>query len=639
MKIKNLFFMLVVVTVAFMSCEPNEPDSIYVNTAPNIKDFTFKVKEDISDTQVIGKLTASDVDAQKLTYAVFEDESGLFSITENGSLSLASGMSLDYETTKEYDFTVRVYDGIVGRYAGVKIVVEDVKEFSVGPKQFEVLENIPDEEIIGVLGVNDPNDDTYTFSISMNDNDLFEISDKGELSLSPGVSLDYENAQEHTITVEAQGTIQLIYEEITVKVINVAELDDPTSFLTTWKVQADGQSITIGTNPDYAYDFAINWGDGTLENLTEGKPTHVYETAGDYTIAIQGNFPALQMENSDDASRQALTSLGQWGAINWQSMYHAFYECENMFNNATDVPNLSQVESMSGMFYWATSFNADLNDWDVSNVTDMSQLFYNADAFNGVIGSWDVSNVTDMTEMFFAANLFNQGIGEWNVSNVITMKEMFGFTSFNQDISNWNVGNVQNMSGVFGYATNFNQDIGNWDVSNVTNMSAMFSQSTSFNQDIGGWNVGNVTDMSYMFNGATSFNQNIGNWDVGQVTITAIMFNGATSFNQDLGNWDVANVTNMNLMFSGAISFDQSLATWNIGNVTIMSSMLSASGMSPSNYGQTLEGWAGQMVQQGVELGAFGLEYCIGSNAELARDFLITDFGWTISSDSGVNCP
>jgi surface protein len=621
MQTKALFLSLILLVL--WSCDPNEPDSIYVNTAPVIKDYTFNVMEDIPDGQVIGKLSATDANNDHLIFSVYEDESGLFAISEKGDLKLASGMSLDYETINEYNLTIRVYDGIVGRYSAVKIIVENVKEFTIGPNSWEALENITDNHIIGVLGVNDPDDGTYTFSISSNDNDLFEITEKGELSLAPGKTLDYEIDTEHLITVEAQGTSQLIAEEIAIKVINVAELDDPTSFLTTWKVDADGQSITIGTNLDYTYDFAINWGDGTLENLTSDKPSHVYDVAGTYTVAIQGNFPAIQMENTDGLSKQALVSIDQWGVINWQSMHHAFYECGNMTYNAADNPNLSEVQSMSGMFYSATSFNADLDEWDVSNVSDMSQLFFNANAFNGAIGSWDVSNVTDMSEMFFGANIFNQDIGNWDVGNVKTLEGMLAFTPFNQYIGNWNVSSVENMSGVFGNASIFNQNIADWDVSNVTNMSAMFSQATSFNQNIGNWDVANVTDMSFMFFNANAFNQDISNWKTSNVTNMIYAFNGADSFNQ-----------NMNGMLSSAISFNQSLTSWNIGSVTKMASMLSNCGMSTDNFNATILAWHTYAKDHngptGIALGATGLVAC-GIDVYTAAFSLDVDFGWEIT--------
>jgi len=81
------------------------------------------------------------------------------------------------------------------------------------------------------------------------------------------------------------------------------------------------------------------------------------------------------------------------------------------------------------MFAGATSFNSDLNNWDVSNVKDMSWMFgrdwvlggevteEGATSFNGDISSWDVSSVIDMTGMFSDAENFNQDLTGWCVSN------------------------------------------------------------------------------------------------------------------------------------------------------------------------------------------------------------------------------
>ncbi|WP_353084471.1 BspA family leucine-rich repeat surface protein [Flavobacterium sp.] len=225
----------------------------------------------------------------------------------------------------------------------------------------------------------------------------------------------------------------------------------------------------------------------------------------------------------------------------------------------------SGITDMSALFY-GTSFNSNINSWDVSSVTNMRAMFYGVN-FNQPIGNWDVSNVNDMHDMFFDSS-FNQPIGNWNVSNVINMSMMFYSTPFNQPIGAWNVGNVTNMSRMFDTST-FNQDLSNWNVSNVTDMYAMFAAS-SFNKPIDNWNVSSVSNMSLMFFNSP-FNQSIGSWNVGNVNDMSRMFE-SSNFNKFIGNWNVINVSNMNQMFFDT-PFNQSIGSWNVSNVNNMSMM------------------------------------------------------------------
>ena len=94
--------------------------------------------------------------------------------------------------------------------------------------------------------------------------------------------------------------------------------------------------------------------------------------------------------------------------------------------------------------------------WIVTNVTDMNELFQfdvsdddEEEAyklFNEPLDGWDVSNVRTMSSMFFGCINFNQPLDGWNVSSVKDMSYMFcGCTNFNQPLNGWNVSNVTNM--------------------------------------------------------------------------------------------------------------------------------------------------------------------------------------------------
>ncbi|MCH8517761.1 MAG: BspA family leucine-rich repeat surface protein, partial [Cyclobacteriaceae bacterium] len=359
-------------------------------------------------------------------------------------------------------------------------------------------------------------------------------------------------------------------------------------FITTWETTSTSRTITIPTTGG-GYDYSVDWGDGTAESGFSGDATHTYAEAGTYTVSISGDFPRIFFNNTRldiNLSRTLIRSIDQWGDQQWNSFASAFAGCSNLVYNATDTPDLSNVEDMSSAFEGASRFNGNIDDWDVSKVTDMSSMFKDASSFNQPLNNWNVGNVTDMSRMFADAVVFNQPLNDWDVSSVTNMETILGTLSnftrtmaFNQDISNWNVTNVTDMSGMFRGARSFNSDIGNWDVSNVTNMSGMFGQAFSFNADISSWDVSNVTNMSGMFREAISFNSDIGNWDVSNVTNMGGMFLGRLLgspnmiFNHDLNKWDVGNVTNMAGMFQNNPTYNRNLSDWDVSNVTNMRSM------------------------------------------------------------------
>jgi surface protein len=357
--------------------------------------------------------------------------------------------------------------------------------------------------------------------------------------------------------------------------------NEEAAFVTTWETTSAQESITIPTRGGFGvtdYDFQIDWGDGTVEQITgdDPDPSHVYAEAGVYTVSIAGTFPRIFLNdpNSNNPNTDKLRSIEQWGAIQWITMESAFAGARGMVYNATDTPDLSQVTDLSSMFWSAEAFNGEIGDWNVSRVTNMANMFVGAAAFDQDISAWDVSRVINMGGMFYRAETFNQNINTWNVSGVTNMQSMFrDATSFNQPIGAWDVSRVTDMAAMFSGATIFNQPIGNWDVSSVTDMGSMFREATAFDQDLDGWNSTNVTDTSFMFYGAEDFNQKLTAWDVSKVTNMRNMFDGASSFNQDISGWDVSSVTSMRRMFSRATAFNQDLSNWDVSNVTDMGGM------------------------------------------------------------------
>ena len=396
----------------------------------------------------------------------------------------------------------------------------------------------------------------------------------------------------------------------------LAQSETGRPFITKWRGEK-GKELKIPIVGTYKMVIKDESGNEKVNETVDVSFAYLFTPTEDGTYTVEAGpegVQYMQMESEWSnyynkyipyTSNYNLLKVVQFGTVKWESMKKMFDMCANMtFAAGIDTPDLSRVTNMARMFSDCSSFNQPLGNWNVSNVTNMGKMFKGCTSFNQPLGNWNVSNVTEMNYMFYDCSSFNQPLGNWNVSKVTNMIAMFyGCNSFNQPIGNWNVSNVKYMEGMFFNCSAFNQSLSNWNVSNVTDMGGMFHGCSAFNQSLSNWNVSNVTDMRDMFRGCSSFNQPLGNWNVSNVTHMWYMFNDCSSFNQPLGSWKIKTA------IEG----------------------LSTTAMSPSNYSQTLIGWAGQMdIAENLGISVEGLIY--NDEGKSARQKLI-DKGWRFYGD------
>ena len=235
--------------------------------------------------------------------------------------------------------------------------------------------------------------------------------------------------------------------------------------------------------------------------------------------------------------------------------------------------NVSRVDDLSNLlsFIGNSTFNEDLNGWDVGRVTSMMNAFQRSSAFNSPLNSWDVSKVRSMLSTFSRADAFNQPLDAWDTSAVTSMSSMFAFAiAFDKPINSWDVSSVTSMmsmfyqipSGLSGVGS-FNQDLNSWDTQSVQNTYNMFSGAQRFNGRVGNWNVSAVTYFRSMFGGAASFNRPLDGWHTTSAISMAEMFS-MSGFNQPVDHFDVSRVTTMAEMFSAATAFDQPIDNWQL---------------------------------------------------------------------------
>ncbi|UII27201.1 BspA family leucine-rich repeat surface protein [Fulvivirga maritima] len=376
---------------------------------------------------------------------------------------------------------------------------------SVSDLTIDVVENVELNEVVGSINASVEPDSELQYRITSQEprRVLGINSVTGELYVLEPDFFDYENDESNMINLEVEVVAgDNVKESIKVRV-NL--LDEEEAFIMSWLI-GDDRSISIYTNPEYEYNYSVDWGDGSISESVTSDATHTYIESGYYEVKVLGVFPALFMGKkylTDEVGEERIESILQWGDNEWESFYGAFAGTDVGFS-AEDIPNLDKVTNMNSMFLnnWRLKVT-NIEKWDVGNVSDMHSMFEGCTVFNQNISDWDVSRVEDMSRMFERANDFNQEIGNWDVSSVKSMFQMFAIAvNFDGNISEWDVSNVENFKGMFFSAMKFNQDIGNWDVSSATYMDRMLYSTLQFNQNLGNWNFPNVSDLDLLLEGS-----------------------------------------------------------------------------------------------------------------------------------------
>ncbi len=100
------------------------------NNTPTIEDQVFTLPENTATDTVIGQILADDVDGDDLFVVITSgNESGAFTVTRDGLISVGDSSQLDFETTPAFSLTVYVSDGDLSETANVTIQLTDVDEF------------------------------------------------------------------------------------------------------------------------------------------------------------------------------------------------------------------------------------------------------------------------------------------------------------------------------------------------------------------------------------------------------------------------------------------------------------------------------------------------------------------------------
>ena len=221
------------------------------------EDYPATVAEDITDTVTIATASATENDLTgTVSYAITDGNAeGLFTIHETtGVVSLASGKSLDAETTTDYQLTVTASesDGLGTDTATVTITVTDVDEFDFG--------DAPNSIQSGFAG---------SYRVAAGEDGARHIATGPML----GATRDSESDGVHSADADADDTMGTSDDEDGVTF--------PTGLLS-------GQNATVSVTASDAGELSF-WIDfdqsGSFDNATE-RFTHSFSTSGTHDITF-----------------------------------------------------------------------------------------------------------------------------------------------------------------------------------------------------------------------------------------------------------------------------------------------------------------------------------------------------------------
>ena len=194
----SLVSLLLIVLVSCLCETPTEP-----NQAPTLTNQTLLASETISDTEDIGRVTASDSKNSALTFAIVTNDPNVtFEFSSNGILGLGDGQLLDYDRATNHVLVVSVFDGELSNTATVTVVVRSNQAPILTITNFRIAETIFETNVIGrIEAVSEGAREVFSYRVVSNTN-LFELdTNSGGLSLVAGQFLDYERTNRHSLAM------------------------------------------------------------------------------------------------------------------------------------------------------------------------------------------------------------------------------------------------------------------------------------------------------------------------------------------------------------------------------------------------------------------------------------------------------
>ncbi len=204
-----------------------------VNDAPSLANASFRVDENQTGTIQLGSITATDQDGDTLSLALTKG-GDIFSLSDDGQLSLTTATGFDYETKNSYQITVAAEDehgGVSSHDYTINVLDMNEPPTALTLSNNVIYENIPlVNRVVGTVSVTDPDaNNQFTYQVS---NDKFEIIN-GQLCVKEAVT--FTTGVDELVNITVTDADYMISQDfaISINYLNRAPVPAPDHVLTT----------------------------------------------------------------------------------------------------------------------------------------------------------------------------------------------------------------------------------------------------------------------------------------------------------------------------------------------------------------------------------------------------------------------
>ena len=267
-----------------------------VNEAPSLSaTVAFNAfQENTATGTTIATSSVTDPEAGSITYSLSGTGSENFSVSADGTVTLAS--ALDYETATAYEITLTASDGDNTVSEILTINVGDINEApsltsNLAAESFA--ENVATGTTIATSSASDPEAGTITYSISGTGSENFAIDANGNVTVAS--SLDYETTTSYSLTITASDGSNSTQETLSISVTDIIE----------FALALNSNSVSI--NEDVSSGSQV----ATSTLTQEGTETVTYTLSGTdsdkFSISSSGVITTAASLDYETATSYSLT--------------------------------------------------------------------------------------------------------------------------------------------------------------------------------------------------------------------------------------------------------------------------------------------------------------------------------------------